>query len=96
MMLWSMLSWAISPAIQSYLIVSAPETSDIQQSINNSAAHFGIALGSMIGGAVIERASIEMNPIVGGVFALFSLFIVSLSMIKSKESQKNDGSASIL
>ena len=95
MMMWSMLSWAVTPAIQSYLIDSAPETSDIQQSINNSAQHFGIAMGSMIGGVVIERTAIEMNPIVGGVFALFALLVVSLSMAKRKESQKNTNSAHI-
>ncbi|MCM3491087.1 MFS transporter [Alkalihalophilus marmarensis] len=85
MVVWSMLSWAITPAIQSYLIETAPETSDIQQSLNNSALHFGIAAGSMIGGIVIEQSTVEMNATVGGVFVLFSLGVVIMSMAKRKE-----------
>ncbi|ADC49005.1 major facilitator transporter possible arabinose [Alkalihalophilus pseudofirmus OF4] len=85
MVVWSMLSWAITPAIQSYLIETAPETSDIQQSLNNSALHFGIAAGSMIGGIVIEQSTVEMNATVGGVFVLFSLGVVIMSMVKRKE-----------
>lgn len=85
MMVWSMLSWAITPAMQSYLIASAPESSDIQQSLNNSALHFGIAFGSMIGGVVIERAYVEMNATVGGVFALLALAVVLLSMRKGNK-----------
>ncbi|QTD40989.1 MFS transporter [Sporosarcina sp. Te-1] len=84
MMVWGMLSWAISPAMQSYLIASAPKTSDIQQSLNNSALHFGIAFGSMSGGVIIEQAGVEMNASVGGVFALLALMVVSVSMRKGK------------
>lgn len=80
MMIWSMLSWAITPAMQSYLITTSPETSDIQQSLNNSALHFGIAFGSMIGGVVIERATVEMNALVGGALALVALIVIIFSM----------------
>ncbi|KQL59162.1 MULTISPECIES: MFS transporter [Bacillaceae] len=83
MMVWSLLSWAITPAMQSYLIHSAPQTSDIQQSLNNSALHFGIAFGSMSGGIVIERSTVEMNAFVGSIFAFLALIVVGLSMKKS-------------
>lgn len=82
MVVWSMMSWAITPAMQSYLIESSPETSDIQQSLNNSALHFGIAFGSLIGGVVIERASVEQNATVGGLFVVVALVTVVLSMVK--------------
>jgi DHA1 family purine base/nucleoside efflux pump-like MFS transporter len=85
MMIWSMLSWALQPAIQSYLIVSAPDTSDIQQSLNNSAAHIGMALGSTIGGIVIERSSVEMNAVTGGILALVALFVGLASMRNKKQ-----------
>ncbi|WNB92560.1 MFS transporter [Bacillus sp. NEB1478] len=86
MIIWSMLSWAITPAMQSYLIESAPETSDIQQSLNNSALHFGIAFGSMIGGIVIENASVEMNATVGGMLIILALGTAVLSMGKKEDS----------
>lgn len=73
MMLWSMLSWSISPSLQSYLIQSAPESAEIQQSLNNSAMHIGIALGSGIGGVVIERSSVYYNAWVGVIFVLIAL-----------------------
>ncbi len=87
MIIWSMLSWAITPAMQSYLIESSPETSDIQQSLNNSALHFGIAFGSMIGGIVIENASVEMNATVGGLLVILALGTAVISMTKRKSSK---------
>lgn len=86
MIIWSMLSWAITPAMQSYLIESSPETSDIQQSLNNSALHFGIAFGSMIGGIVIENASVEMNATVGGLLVILALGTAVFSMGKKERS----------
>ncbi|ASN05581.1 MFS transporter [Virgibacillus necropolis] len=82
MMVWSMLSWAITPAMQSFLIESSPETSDIQQSLNNSALHFGIAFGSLIGGVVIEQATVEQNATVGGMFIILALATAVLSVAK--------------
>ncbi|MDN4525856.1 MFS transporter [Fictibacillus fluitans] len=81
MVIWSMLSWAITPAMQSYLIESsAAETSDIQQSLNNTALHFGIAFGSAVGGFVIEQSSVESNATVGGCFIIIALAAALISM----------------
>ncbi|HLS09709.1 MFS transporter [Lentibacillus sp.] len=88
LIIWGILSWALSPATQSYLITLSPETSDIQQSLNNSALHLGIAFGSMIGGLVIERTSVEQNATVGGLFVILSVGAALISMYGQKNSEK--------
>lgn len=80
--MWSALSWAISPAQQNYLIQTAPETSEIQLSLNTSAIHFGIALGSFIGGVVIEKSSVFYNAWVGVLFVLVSLACAVFSLTR--------------
>ncbi|API92087.1 MFS transporter [Virgibacillus pantothenticus] len=88
MIIWGMMSWAITPALQSYLIESAPATADIQQSLNNSALHFGIAFGSFIGGIVIEQTTVEQNALVGGVFISLSLITIMFSMSRGSKKHK--------
>ncbi|MBM7599656.1 DHA1 family purine base/nucleoside efflux pump-like MFS transporter [Virgibacillus halotolerans] len=83
--IWGMLSWSITPAMQSYLIEASPETSDIQQSLNNSALHFGIAFGSFLGGIAIEHISVEHNATIGGMFLILALVAAAVSMAKSRE-----------
>ncbi|RAL27123.1 MFS transporter [Thermoflavimicrobium daqui] len=73
LVIWSLLSWAITPAQQIYLIESAPEGSDIQIGFNNSACHIGIAIGSYIGGVVIKQSSVLFNPWIGALISLLSL-----------------------
>jgi len=82
LVVWGMMSWVLSPAMQSYLIETTPETADIQQSLNNSALHFGIAFGSLIGSIVIDKVSIEMNASFGGFFVILALFIFIYSIRK--------------
>lgn len=84
MIVWGMMSWAISPAMQSYLIEASPETSDIQQSLNNSALHLGIAIGSLIGGVVIQQVSIEQTATVGGLLVIVALGTALISMHEKK------------
>lgn len=83
MMGWSMLSWAITPAQQNYLIETAPKTADIQQSLNNSALHLGIAAGSCLGGVVINQYSVLYNASVGGIFVLLSLLCAIFSITRA-------------
>ncbi|WP_240374867.1 MFS transporter [Bacillus piscicola] len=92
LVVWSALSWALTPAMQSYLIETSPETSDIQQSLNNSALHFGIAFGSLSGSIVIEQSSVDMTPTIGGVFVLISLGAAAISMLtKEKNTSVEEG-----
>ncbi|GIP23735.1 MFS transporter [Paenibacillus sp. J22TS3] len=80
MMIWSMLSWSISPSLQSYLIKSAPESANIQLSLNSSALHIGIALGSAVGGIVIEKSTVYYNAWIGVGFVLLALAAAVLSI----------------
>lgn len=88
LIIWGIMSWAISPAMQSYLIETSPETSDIQQSLNNSSLHFGIAFGSFVGSIVIENISVVHNATVGGVLVVGSLLTAIISMISQTSTTK--------
>ncbi|WP_145020764.1 MFS transporter [Paenibacillus sp. Y412MC10] len=95
MIVWSMLSWSISPSLQSYLIKAAPESPDIQQSLNSSASHIGIALGSAIGGMVIEGSSVYYNAWVGVIFVLLALGSAVLSITWKKRRVESRAAAGV-
>lgn len=90
LVIWGIMSWVLSPGMQSYLIEASPETADIQQSLNNSALHFGIAFGSLIGSFIIDQSTVEMNASFGGFFVIIALVTFFYSMNKvSKKPQKS-------
>lgn len=91
LVIWGVLSWAITPAVQSYLIVTSPETADIQQSLNNSALHFGIAFGSLIGSIIIDHSTVESNASVGGIFVILSLFTAIFSVRSNMQANMKAG-----
>lgn len=83
MMLWGGLSWALSPAIQSYIITNDPQTAEVQQSFNNSALQIGISCGSAIGGAVIAYTGDTSHmAYIGGGFVVLALLVAFYSVRK--------------
>lgn len=81
MMIWGALSWSNSPATQSYLIQTDPDNSDIHQSLHNSAIQMGIALGSGIGGIVIENQGTAAHTATVGGFVVIIAFICAVISI---------------
>ena len=90
---WGILSWAISPAMQSYLIEIAPESSEIQQSLNNSALHLGVAVGSAIGAGIVDTLTVEVIPFVGGIFIILSFITIVISVSGKKKTSYKTKSA---
>lgn len=84
LVIWGVLSWSITPPIQSHLVQLSPETADIQQSLNNMALHLGIALGTMVGSFVVDHWSIAYNPLVGAVFVAAALGSALISLQKKR------------
>jgi len=82
--IWGITSWTITPAMQTYLIDTSPETASIQQSLNNSSLHFGIAFGSFVGSIAVEHVPIEVNSYIGGGFVLLALASIIFSMTRPK------------
>lgn len=82
-----MMSWAVTPPMQSHLMATAPETANIQISLNNSSLHLGIAVGSSIGGVIIDMTSVANNATFGGMLAILSLGTATLSMRKKHSIQ---------
>lgn len=77
---WGILSWAITPPIQSHLYEIANETADVQQSLNNSALHLGIAFGTFCGSLVVQYSSIENNAHVGIIFVILAFMTASVTL----------------
>lgn len=85
LVIWGILSWSITPPIQSHLVRLSPETAGIQQSLNNAALHLGIALGTSVGSIVVDFWSIELNPFIGALFVALSLGAALISLRKERE-----------
>ncbi|WP_448951359.1 MFS transporter [Labrys neptuniae] len=79
MMVWACLSWMISPAVQSFLIATGPETAEAGVSLNLSAMHIGVGLGTALGGIAVEAAPIVVLPGIGAVLAAAALLFAILA-----------------
>ena len=86
--LWGLMSWSVTPPMQSYLMAVDPDTADMQISISNSALHFGIAFGSFVGGVSIDKIGVEVNPYIGGLFVILSFGTMLISILQKNKRQE--------
>lgn len=73
LVIWGVMSWGITPPVQSHLYEVAQATADIQQSLNNAALQLGIAFGTLFGSFIIEVGTIEQTPHYGIILVILSL-----------------------
>lgn len=77
MLVWSIAGWAFHPAQTTRLIRLAPEVGMIAASLNSSALYAGIAFGSAVGAATLERGGVTALGWVGALSAAIALALLA-------------------
>ncbi len=73
---WGVIGWAFPPAQASRIVGCAPEVAHLSLSLNASALYFGIAIGTLIGGRILEVASPSDLGLVAAAFPLAALAVL--------------------
>ncbi|CAM3760017.1 Purine efflux pump PbuE [Pseudomonas reidholzensis] len=89
MMLWGGVSWMISPVVQSYLAARGASTFQAGMSLNLSAMHLGVGVGTGVGGLVIAQSSLAVTPWAGGMLTAIALGLAAYAA--SAPSQRSAG-----
>lgn len=71
--IWSVCGWSIMAAQQSRLITLAPQAASVVLSLNAAAIYIGAAIGSAIGGVVINSYGLTALGIAGSMAALLAI-----------------------
>ena len=77
--IWSVCGWSIMAAQQSRLITLAPQAASVVLSLNAAAIYIGAAIGSAIGGVVINGYGLTALGIAGSMAALLAIVHIVLS-----------------
>lgn len=81
---WGMIGWAFPPAQASRIVGIAPDLAHLTLSLNASAIYFGVALGTVVGGRVLEFATPSDLGLVGAAFPLVALALMGATRRSSK------------
>ncbi|WP_276355647.1 MFS transporter [Cohnella caldifontis] len=85
MIVWFIALFTYAPALQTYFIRKAPESSNFVLSVNLSVVHLGIALGAGAGGIAIEAFSTALyHPWIAGGLAALALAAAVLSFASGR------------
>ncbi len=70
---WGIVGWAFPPAQASRIVGYAPDLAHLTLSLNASALYLGIALGTVVGGRILEYATPSDLGLVAAAFPLAAL-----------------------
>ncbi|RUZ97278.1 MFS transporter, partial [Mesorhizobium sp. M7A.F.Ca.US.001.02.1.1] len=73
---WGIVGWAFPPAQASRIIKLAPDAAPIVLSLNASALYLGVALGAVVGGAVLRYGAPADLGLVAAIFPIVGLGVV--------------------
>ncbi|MDX8469427.1 MFS transporter [Mesorhizobium sp. VK23B] len=73
---WGIVGWAFPPAQASRIIKIAPDAAPIVLSLNASALYFGVALGAVVGGAVLRFGAPADLGLIAALFPIVGLGVV--------------------
>lgn len=76
MLPWGIIGWAFPPAQASRIVGYAPDVAHLTLSLNASAMYFGVALGTVLGGRVLEYAAPSDLGLVAGALPLAALVVM--------------------
>ncbi|MGQ8872684.1 MFS transporter [Paenibacillus sp. TSA_86.1] len=89
LMIFMLATWSISPAQQLYLVTLAPRSPDIALSVNTSFIQFGFAMGSGLGGLVINKASV-LNLNWAGFVAVGIALVLAVFQFRGASKRKEN------
>lgn len=73
---WGIVGWAFPPAQASRIVGYAPDLAHLTLSLNASALYLGIALGTVVGGRILEYATPSDLGLVAAAFPLAALMML--------------------
>lgn len=79
MALWGAVGWTFPPAQASRIVGFQPEAAHLTLSLNASAMYLGVALGTLLGGKVLEFGSLADLGLVGALGPIAGLAILYLA-----------------
>ncbi|WP_201567393.1 MFS transporter [Psychrobacter sp. JCM 18900] len=87
-LVWGAFAFGNVPGLQIYVVKQAekytPNAVDVASGLNIAAFNVGIALGSIIGGSVVENMSLQDTAWIGAVISLMALAVTRYSGLRDK------------
>jgi len=92
-LVWGAFAFGNVPGLQLYVVKQAqkhtPNAVDVASGLNIAAFNIGIALGSIIGGSVVENMTLQDTAWIGAVISVLALGVTRYSgMLDKREIQQ--------